>query len=108
MARSHDIPIQISSVTPIVKAALNESPGATVRTPVPVRSAFVGAVIGSKQMNALPAGAKTWPSGNPRSNVTVSRRPPPATENVARGRETVVAVVEHAVAEREGLRGLAG
>ena len=39
------------------KAASKSSPGATERSPSPDSSAFVGAVIGSKQIRSSPAGA---------------------------------------------------
>ncbi len=42
---------------PILNAARYDSPGATTVRPVPPFSAFVGAVIGSKQMNSCPGGA---------------------------------------------------
>ena len=38
-------------------------PGSAIRRPSPERSAFTGAVIGSKQMNSSPAGAKTCAYG---------------------------------------------
>jgi hypothetical protein len=50
-------------VTRIENTAVNDSPGATWRSPSPLRNAFVGAVMGSKQMNALPGDAKTWAAG---------------------------------------------
>jgi hypothetical protein len=43
--------------------AVNASPGATWRRPWPLRSAFAGAVIGSKQMNGAPGGENTCAAG---------------------------------------------
>jgi hypothetical protein len=64
--------------------ALNESPGTSRRRPAPLRSAFVGAVIGSKQTNSVPRGANTCAAGYPDSSSTVIVRPPPATRKADR------------------------
>lgn len=54
---------------------MNSSPGATVRRPTPEHSAFVGAVIGSKQMNGAPGDENTCAAGNPASRLTWISRP---------------------------------
>jgi hypothetical protein len=50
---------QRTSAISIAKLAANASPGAVRRRRRPLRSASIGAVIGSKQMKSLPTGAKT-------------------------------------------------
>ena len=43
--------------------AVNDRPGGTQRKPSPLRSTFVGAVIGSKQTNWPPGGEKICAAG---------------------------------------------
>jgi hypothetical protein len=47
------------SRTVIAKLAREHSPGASMRSPMPLRSAFGAAAIGSKQMHCALRGAKT-------------------------------------------------
>src|SRR5947209_4350307 len=49
--------------TEIANAARCRSPGLTIRSPSPLLSASVAAVMGSKQMNSLLGGAYTWAYG---------------------------------------------
>jgi colicin import membrane protein len=51
------------AATAIRKTAVNASPGATRRRPWPLRRAFAGAVIGSKQTKSAPAGENTCAAG---------------------------------------------
>src|SRR4051794_35498306 len=72
-------PAPQSAVTPILNPAVNSPRGGTRRRPCPLRSTLAGAVIGSKQTNSAPDGEKIWAALYPVTDVTVMRRPPPAT-----------------------------
>src|ERR1700743_1923501 len=69
--------------TSIRNDALNCSPGAITRSPLPELNAFVSAVIGSIAMNSLSFGAKICANGNPVSNSIAMEEPPPSIENLA-------------------------
>ena len=58
-ARRHHAPRD----SPILNSARYDSPGPTTVRPAPLFSAFVGAVIGSKQMNSCPGGANACAYG---------------------------------------------
>ena len=51
---------QCSSATEMRKVARCSSPGATIGRSMPLTSAFVWAVIGSKQMKLSSEGENTW------------------------------------------------